>query len=164
MFRRKLCRSVKGDVMKTSSGPKSVGQQLNRIAIATILAGVGLVAFAWPAEAKIVYTRHYITIGPNGSYNLDLNNDGVTDFTITASTQITGVVGCGTGGFKLFTSSVSEIPASGNGAEGSPPAALSTGDQIGPSQTYYEGQGTLRSDDQSGDGKSCDVLDNYSGD
>ena len=36
-------------------------------------------------EAKIVYTPTKITIRPNASYNLDLNNDGVTHFTISTS-------------------------------------------------------------------------------
>jgi hypothetical protein len=83
-------------------------------------------------------------------YNLDLNNDGVTDFVISASIRADGFPNpCF---FTPFTSSVSEIPASDNGAEGSPPAALSKGDQIGPSQTFYAGQGTLKSDQTS---QSC---------
>lgn len=163
--------------MKTSLRPASLSQRLNGFAIATILA-VGLLAVAWPAEAEIVYTPTNITIEPNSecgssycnaSYNLDLNNDGVIDFTISASRQPSGgfIYDCGALPtlVPLFTFSVSEMPASGNGAEGSPPAALSGGDQIGPSQTFYAGQGTLRSDSQSRPHTRCGpVINNYSGD
>jgi hypothetical protein len=43
-------------------------------------AGVGLVAVAQPAEAKVVYTAVNVTLSHNSSYDIDLNNDGVTDF------------------------------------------------------------------------------------
>jgi hypothetical protein len=71
--------------MKTSSGPTSISQRVNRFAIATIVAAVILLVFARPSEAKIVYTPTKITIRPIASYNLDLNNDGVTHFTISTS-------------------------------------------------------------------------------
>jgi hypothetical protein len=45
-------------------------------------AGVGLLVLAQPAEAKIVYTPTHKVIGLNGSYNLDLNHDGIADFRI----------------------------------------------------------------------------------
>jgi hypothetical protein len=37
---------------------------------------------AQPAQAEIVYTPANVTIGPNQSYALDLNHDGIIDFTI----------------------------------------------------------------------------------
>ena len=120
--------------MKTSSGPESVRHLLNRFAIATILA-VGLLGLARPTEAEIVYTPVNITIGPNSSYNLDVNNDGVTDFTIS-----THYFCCIDG--KILEK-IDETPASGNGAEGSPPARLIEGDQIGPSQSFYGGTGIM---------------------
>jgi hypothetical protein len=133
-----------------------------KYAIATILA-MGLLAVAWPAEAEVVYTPTNITIGPNSSYNLDLNNDGVTDFVISTSVQAELPNDCF---LPTFIFSVSEVPASGNGTEGSPPAALSEGDQIGPSQTFYAGQGTLRSDHQVAGMKhlECHLYNIYYGD
>jgi hypothetical protein len=101
-----------------------------RITIATILAGVGLLAAAWPAEAQIVYTYTNITIRPNGSYNLDVNNDGVTDFTIAA--EYSGLV----------YGSVSETPASENAVLIGP---LSEGDEIGPDQVFSGGTVDLES-------------------
>jgi len=51
-------------------------------------AGVGILALAPPAEAKIVYTAANVQIlGPRSFYNLDLNHDGITDFRITNTTN-----------------------------------------------------------------------------
>lgn len=126
--------------METASGPSSVRQHLYRFAIATISVGVGLFTLAWPTEAEIVYTPVNITIGENSSYNLDLNNDGVTDFVISASQS---PAPCGPQGFQSPYDTVAETPASGNGAEGSPPARLKKREQIGPNQTFYGGAGTM---------------------
>ncbi len=143
--------------MRTSSGPKSVRQRLNRFAFSAILAGVGFLALAWPAEAQIVYTPVNVTLGPNASYSLDLNNDGITDFTISTVYSVTrGGPRC-----PSYFASVDETPTSGNGAEGAPPRALKGGDQIGPSQTYYAGQGTLKSDTATyTKGEPCTKLQN----
>jgi hypothetical protein len=115
-------------------------QHLNRFAIATIVVGIGLLAVAWPAEAQIVYTPTNITIGLNSSYNLDLNNDGVTDFIISTS-QSKGF--CAPYLSHSVTNTLAETPVSGNGAAGSSPTNLEKGDQIGPSQTFYGGMGTM---------------------
>jgi len=148
--------------MKTSSGPKSVQQHLARLTIAAILA-VGWFAMARPAEAEIVYTPTNITIGPNGSYSLDVNNDGITDFTISVYAEGPGIC-CVTDGTGIvcaryyMTHSADETPASGTSVVGSPPAALNSGDQIGPSQAFYGGTGTLESVSS-----SCKAPPVYSG-
>ncbi len=50
-------------------------------ATAATAAGVGVLAWTQPAEAKIVYTKANIPITVNGgSIPLDLNNDGIPDF------------------------------------------------------------------------------------
>ena len=112
--------------MKISSGPKSVRLHLNRFAIAAMLVGVGLLALAWPAEAEIVYTPVKVTILGNGSITLDLNNDGVTDFTISAYYGQCFDL-------HLYWGAVDETPAPNNGVIVDP---LAEGDQIGPSETY----------------------------
>ena len=74
--------------MKRSSGPRkipfnlseSVHQQLNMYAIAAGAAGVGMLALAQSAEAKIVYTPAHIKLAPNHNFLLDLNHDGIKDF------------------------------------------------------------------------------------
>jgi len=59
---------------------ESVHCQLNSYALAATAAGVGMLAFAPPAEAKIVYTPAHKQIAPNHTIPLDLNHDGKTDF------------------------------------------------------------------------------------
>jgi hypothetical protein len=44
---------------------------------------VGVLALVQPSEAKIVYTKAHHVIGPNSSFQLDLNHDGHIDFTVT---------------------------------------------------------------------------------
>jgi hypothetical protein len=78
--------------MKRSSGPRktanlseAVHQQLNAYALAASATGVTLLALSQPSDAKIVYTPVHKIIGKNTSYQLDLNRDGITDFTIKNS-------------------------------------------------------------------------------
>jgi len=77
--------------MPQSSGPRaavhlsdSVHQHLNMYAVAAGAAGVGMLALAQTAEAKIVYTPTHVKL-TNG-LGLDLNNDGMNDFTFATST------------------------------------------------------------------------------
>ena len=49
---------------------------------AAVVAVVSVLALTQPSEAKIVYTHANVVINFNEFYNLDLNHDGVTDFTI----------------------------------------------------------------------------------
>jgi hypothetical protein len=62
----------------------SLYQQLQTYALAASTAGVSLLSMAQPSEAEIVYTPANVTIGTNQHYDLDLNNDGIADFTIKA--------------------------------------------------------------------------------
>ena len=123
-----LCKS-------TSSLLEPLRQYLNRVSVAIILVAVGLFA-AWPVDAEIVYTPADITVGENSSYNLDLNNDGVTDFIISTSQSPQR---CGPNGAQAPYDTVAETPASGNTAVGSPPARLKEGGLIGPKQAFYGG-------------------------
>ena len=103
--------------MQRHSGPRkpasnlseSIHQQLNMYTLAASAAGVSLLALVPPSEAKIVYTPTHHVIGPNHTYQLDLNHDGTTDFTLGYN-------------FNATTSgsvrSVYASAASGNGVEG----------------------------------------------
>jgi hypothetical protein len=64
---------------------QSIIRQLNMYGLAASAAGVGILALAPASQAKIVYTPTHQVIGPGGSYQLDLNHDGITDFTILES-------------------------------------------------------------------------------
>lgn len=59
----------------------SLQKQLGVYAMAATAAGVGIGALAPPAEAKIVYTPAHEKLSSN-EFALDLNHDGVTDFTL----------------------------------------------------------------------------------
>ena len=58
----------------------SFHQRLNSYALAATAAGVGVLALAPPADAKIVYTPAHKLITPNHTIPLDLNHDGNADF------------------------------------------------------------------------------------
>ena len=58
----------------------SVHHQLNMYGLAASAAGVGVLALTQPADAKIVYTKTDQVIGLGQHYDLDLNQDGITDF------------------------------------------------------------------------------------
>ena len=66
----------------TAELSKYLNHQLNMYAVAAGAAGVGMLALAQPSEAKIVYTPANVQIV--GKANLDLNNDGITDFEFCA--------------------------------------------------------------------------------
>lgn len=46
-------------------------------------AGVSLLALVQPSAAKIIYTPVHTIINPSSTLNLDINQDGISDFTIT---------------------------------------------------------------------------------
>jgi HYDIN/CFA65/VesB-like, Ig-like domain len=85
------------------------------------IAIVSILALVSSAQAEIVYHPTDIAIN-GGAYNLDLNGDGVTDFTIAVG-----------GGGCPPSAGVSETPASGNGALAGP---LTRGAEIGPNQSF----------------------------
>ena len=78
-----------GKRMKPARSPRSpsklsdsVHLQLSAYALAAGAAGVGMLALAQPAEAKIVYTKTHMVIAGAEQYYLDLNHDKITDFTV----------------------------------------------------------------------------------
>ena len=59
----------------------NLDKNLMSYAVAAGAAGVGLLALAQPAEAKIVFTPAHKSIGV--STLIDLNHDGINDFNCT---------------------------------------------------------------------------------
>lgn len=129
---------------KTASLFESVQQQLNMYALAAGAAGVGMLALAQPAEAKIVYTASNVRIGYGGmhAYHLDLNHDGIADFSIFTTHRS---YPCGDRGTLIV--GLFEKGAAGNGAvaKGKPAlaAALPAGVLIGPARRFFGGTGTM---------------------
>ena len=72
-------------------------------------AGVGVLALACPALAKVVYTPVNEQIFPNKTFPLDLNNDGKVDFTLVDSSGRTTFAG-GWGFLTIFPAkSINEV-------------------------------------------------------
>jgi hypothetical protein len=65
---------------KASELPQSIRRSLDIYALAASAAGVGMLALAHPAEAKIVYTPANKWLPLNQNFYLDLNHDGIKDF------------------------------------------------------------------------------------
>jgi len=114
---------------RISSRPSaSIQRQLNMYAIAAGAAGVGMLALASPAEAKIIYTPTDVTIVAADRCRLDLNHDGIADFTLSHwSVSLSWT----------FQSFLSAIPAAGNGVRGCFDAlALKAGAKIGTAASF----------------------------
>jgi hypothetical protein len=128
--------------MKRSSRPRgiaklseSMNRRLDSYVLAASAVGVGILALTPPSEAKIIYTPTHHVIKEGGSYQLDVNRDGITDFTFLAKYSQT------TSGFFAY---LSAAPAAGNGVEGwtgfqAWDFALKQGDRIG-SRHYFPGK------------------------
>jgi hypothetical protein len=134
----------------------STHQRLNMYALAAGAAGVGMLALTQPAEAKIIYTPANVTIlGPHGSYRLDLNHDGVAEYTLGNTTfhntdqhiwnlSETGVAGNAVVGTFIYRG----FPESAH--------AFNKGDQIGPGLLFFQGPEKMVSFYSGGGGYSAD--------
>jgi hypothetical protein len=120
---------------KTANLSQSAHHQLTMYALAASAAGVGVLALAQSAEAKIVYTKTHVVIGTNHIYELDLNHDGIADFKIDNHSFFTDTI----------VATLSAIPAQANNAVvGKPPHAgyanyayaLLPGARVGPKQPF----------------------------
>lgn len=115
---------------------------MKRLSLSTYVAvmAVALVSiFSLPATAKVVYTPIQVSIPTNGYYNLDLNHDGLTDFTLR-SALLQDYCQFGDG----YVWSLTVTPASGNAvvtAAGrvadNDASALASGAPVSSSQNFY---------------------------
>jgi len=119
---------------KTASNlPESIHRQLSMYALAAGAAGMGVLTLGQLSEAKIIYTAAHEVIGPKHRYNIDLNHDKVTDFSIQ-NAYACGQDWCG--------DHLSAIPAAGNGVAGPTgfrlryASALRAGALIGQKQPF----------------------------
>src|SRR3981081_1041616 len=76
--------------LKTARLSDSLHQRLNSYALAASAAGVSALALSQPAEARIVYTPVHHVIRKNSYFDIDLNHDGIVDFTIFNSARTFG--------------------------------------------------------------------------
>jgi len=130
-------------------------------ALAASAAGVGVLALAQSAEAKIIYTKTHVVIGTNHVYELDLNHDGIADFKISNHSFFTDTI----------VASLSALPAQANNAVvGAQPHigfpyyayALRRGVTIGPKQPF-SGAWMAWSDGANRAGRWANVRGRYLG-
>jgi hypothetical protein len=112
----------------------SLRRRLNAYAVVASATGAAMLALAPPSGAEIVFTHANGMVSRNGSLNLDLNHDGVVDFTIVEFAKGTSL---------RSSQSLSVIPPQGNhvmcgwvacSSGFSNAAALQFGDPIGTRQ------------------------------
>lgn len=125
---------------KASNLSESIHQQLNRYALAAGAAGVSVLAFAQSSEAKIVYTPADVHFSAPQQYSLDLNHDGITDFTIYDTQHRSQCHSDGAGAF-LFVRQPQANGAVNGGVQHFAPytAALDRKETIGPKQSFLSG-------------------------
>ena len=104
--------------------PESLHQRLNAYALAACAAGVGVLALTRPAEARIIYTPSHVSISQNSTIPLDMNHDGINDFSF--SNFYAGWTNSGVGAMLLKGAQGNGFWASTNSA-----AALPAGVSIG---------------------------------
>jgi hypothetical protein len=109
----------------------SVNRKLNMYALAAGATGVGALALAQPAEARIVYTRTHQVTSPNQVLSIDLNHDGIKDFSIVTSyADGSGHFTVGLKVYQYYAGHSNRIAGKGNAA------AFRAGTQIGPKRLF----------------------------
>ncbi len=91
--------NLAGRSSRKNRTPTSLDQKLDRrligYAAAASAAGVGMIAAALPSQAEVVYTPTHQTITSGESLTLDLNNDGIADFTLhSQNSSCISTAGC----------------------------------------------------------------------
>ena len=102
--------------------------------VAASAAGVSMMALSQLSQAEIVYTPTNQSIPPGGSINLDLNNDGITDFRIQADfASCAFTQNCWIQALKIYPSAANGVLASLGGANRFA-QALSPFARVGPGE------------------------------
>ena len=115
--------------------PPSTHQRLNMYAMSATAAAVGTLALTRRAEARIIYTPSHVRISQNSTIPLDLNHDGISDFSF--SDFYAGWTNSGVGALVL-----KGAPGNGFWASTNSAAALSAGVRVGP-KGQFRGYGAM---------------------
>jgi hypothetical protein len=130
MSKNKITRGKSG-----TSLDSSLENRLKGYALAATAAGVSVVAFAQASDAEIIYTNVNKPVILNGApLSLDVNNDGVVDFTLTNFSSLTG-------GLGFFFLAIAPAQSSNEilqvtSHKKAVAAALSAGHQIGAKSSF----------------------------
>jgi len=124
---------------KPSNLSESLHHRLNSYAAAAGAAGVGLLALAQPAQAKIAYTRAHKQIAPNHTIPLDLNHDGRTDFSFHDSFTCTSFCEYIEGKLSVLPARLANEIVGHPGRSYAYASALSAGVRVGPKSPFSQG-------------------------
>jgi hypothetical protein len=131
---------IKGRTVENTRS-RVLGQELeSKLATYVVAAGavgIGVLALPQPAQAQVVYTPAHVEIKPATTYDLDLNNDGTTDFSFADNFMAHTLVGS-----LIVAPFASNGGALGNavlvnGSAIFSPVALNRGAKIGGSRQFY---------------------------
>ena len=106
--------------------------------LAASAAGVGMLALAHSAEAKIIYTKAHVVLGArsNMRYDLDVNHDGWKDFTFSHFFTVTTHASVSAVQMNPYKSNTNRVMGSRYAS------ALRIGDKIG-SSGHFSGSGLM---------------------
>lgn len=118
----------------------AIEKQLSAYASAAAAAGVSVIALVTTTQGKIIYTPANIGIGDDIPVQLDVNNDGVADFSFLIETSIGAAKG--EPGSAFGVSGV--IPSNAIWGQGNFASALESKRTVGPNKSYFQnGSGRL---------------------
>ncbi len=118
-------------------------QRLNAYALAASAAGVGILALAHPAQARIVYTPAHTRIFPNHTVLLDLNRDGTTDFRFKNVLSTTTVGSFRSDRLSIFPQGSNQIWGHKTSRGLHYASALQAGIRVGPSGAFSAGSRSM---------------------
>ncbi len=120
----------------------SLQKNLQAYTLAAGAAGLGLAVLAVPAEAEVVFTPVEVRIPPDGSYAIDLNGDGVIDFTIQSIRCRQCYPPFSTYTNKLLLRPTTGAAFAGNGVIGEP-GRFGAGRKIGEERLFFSDTGQM---------------------
>jgi hypothetical protein len=138
---------------KTATLGAALDNKLLAYVAAASAAGVGLLALSQPAEAKIIYTHANMNILPHDRILLDLNHDGIADFTFK-DFRNTNSFGSGSGRLSVLPAQKTNGIGGHNVSGQAYASALLPGVRIGPKRNFFSRTGMMAySEDGMGPGK-----------
>jgi hypothetical protein len=116
----------------------STNRHLNMYALTATAAGVGLMALAQPAQAKIIYTPAHVNFSQHPGVTLDLNHDGIGDFVLALGSRVESDFVSGYAvAYAPRSNNKDEIVAT-SARGGAQAVALRAGERIGPGRIFGE--------------------------
>ncbi len=139
----------------------SLQRHLNAYALAASAAGVGMLALATRAEAKIIYIPAHKHIFRGTDFHLDLNRDGVADFRLNN-------VGSGShDSLSAVPDRMNAVWGYGNPAGTNQASALPAGERVGPGGRFVVGAAHMAFTEEfrpaTSSGQWCNVSKRYLG-